>query len=270
MLAQGWGGKNYPRNSYSRDKRDRFLLNSLPPIRNEDDTFRGVLRKFLSEEFRKLLKSRRETYETIIFENTWSKIRLKLIENMTREDFSIALLKLNPSATFVSPPFPLLLLLLLLFALPFLARRIGTKADVKLGKLNETTAREGATFRRRGGVSRKFSTYLLHEPYTSYLCVCICIYVLYIYIEREREKDGRTLANAPLLFPADLLRRMKSRNGRVLREAGTGVQRVFSFFFLSSVSFIRVTFREIRERSFDPLFFVPLNLRRKKKVMQKF
>lgn len=59
MLAQGWGGKNYPRNSYSRDKRDRFLLNSLPPIRNEDDTFRDVLRKFLSEESRKLLKSRR-------------------------------------------------------------------------------------------------------------------------------------------------------------------------------------------------------------------
>lgn len=73
------------------------------------------------------------------------------------------------------PSFPLLLLLLL-FALPFLARRIGTKADVKLGKLNETTAREGATFRRRGGVSRKFSTYLLHEPYTSRLCVCVCVY----------------------------------------------------------------------------------------------
>lgn len=203
MLAQGWGGKNYPRNSYSRDKRDRFLLNSLPPIRNEDDTFRGVLRKFLSEEFRKLLKSRRETYETIIFENTWSKIRLKLIENMTREDFSIALLKLNPSATFVSPPFPLLLLLLLLFALPFLARRIGTKADVKLGKLNETTTREGATFRRRGGVSRKFSTYLLHEPYTSYLCVCICIYVLYIYRERERrmEERWRTLpSSSPRIY----------------------------------------------------------------------
>lgn len=80
------------------------------------------------------------------------------------------------------PSFPLLLLLLL-FALPFLARRIGTKADVKLGKLNETTAREGATFRRRGGVSRKFSTYLLHEPYTSKLCtavhvsVCVCVCV---------------------------------------------------------------------------------------------
>lgn len=28
---------------------------------------------------------------------------------------------------------------------------------------------------------------------------------------------------------ADLLRWMKSRNGRVLREAGTGVQRVFFF-----------------------------------------
>ena len=203
MLAQGWGGKNYPRNSYSRDKRDRFLLNSLPSIRNEDDTFRGVLRKFLSEESRKLLKSRRGV--RIIFENTWSKIRLKLIENMRREsleDFSIALLKLNPSATFVSPPFPLLLLLLLLFALPFLARRIGTKADVKLGKLNETTAREGATFRRRGGVSRKFSTYLLHEPYTSYLCVCVCIYV-YIYIERERrmEEGWRTLpSSSPRIY----------------------------------------------------------------------
>lgn len=88
------------------------------------------------------------------------------------------------------PRFPLLLLLL--FALPFLARRIGTKADVKLGKLNETTAREGATFRRRGGVSRKFSTYLLHEPYTSericvYIYICVCVY---IYIYRKREEEG--------------------------------------------------------------------------------
>lgn len=88
------------------------------------------------------------------------------------------------------PSFPLLLLLLL-FALPFLARRIGTKADVKLGKLNETTAREGATFRRRGGVSRKFSTYLLHEPYTSRLCVCVCI-------ERGAREGWK---NAPLLSP---------------------------------------------------------------------
>lgn len=155
------------------------------------------------------------------------------------------------------PSFPLLLLLLL-FALPFLARRIGTKADVKLGKLNETTAREGATFRRRGGVSRKFSTYLLHEPYTSKrICVCACVY---------REGSERRMEERSPPLPADLLRWMKSRNGRVLREAGTGVQRVF----FSSVSFIRVTFREIRERSFDPLFFVPLNLRRKKKVVQKF
>lgn len=89
------------------------------------------------------------------------------------------------------PRFPLLLLLL--FALPFLARRIGTKADVKLGKLNETTAREGATFRRRGGVSRKFSTYLLHEPYTSKR-ICVYIYIsvcIYIYIEREKKRGPR-------------------------------------------------------------------------------
>lgn len=91
------------------------------------------------------------------------------------------------------PSFPLLLLLLL-FALPFLARRIGTKADVKLGKLNETTAREGATFRRRGGVSRKFSTYLLHEPYTSKrICVCACV-----CIERGAREGWK---NAPLLSP---------------------------------------------------------------------
>lgn len=118
------------------------------------------------------------------------------------------------------PSFPLLLLLLL-FALPFLARRIGTKADVKLGKLNETTAREGATFRRRGGVSRKFSTYLLHEPYTSKrICVCACVY---------REGSERRMEERSPPLPADLLRWMKSRNGRVLREAGTGVQRVFFF-----------------------------------------
>ena len=125
---------------------------------------------------------------------------------------------------------------------------------------------------RRLGGEAVFQGNLVLIFYTSRtprICVCVCMYIC-IYIYREREKDGRRLANAPLLFPADLLRRMKSRNGRVLREAGTGVQRVFSFFFLSSVSFIRVTFREIRERSFDPLFFVPLNLRRKKKVMQKF
>lgn len=87
-------------------------------------------------------------------------------------------------------------------------------------------------------------------------CVCVC----------EREGSERRMEERSPPLPADLLRWMKSRNGRVLREAGTGVHRVF----FSSVSFIRVTFREIRERSFDPLFFVPLNLRRKKKVVQKF
>lgn len=87
--------------------------------------------------------------------------------------------------------------------------------------------------------------------------VCVCVY---------REGSERRMEERSPPLPADLLRWMKSRNGRVLREAGTGVHRVF----FSSVSFIRVTFREIRERSFDPLFFVPLNLRRKKKVVQKF
>lgn len=148
---------------------------------------------------------------------------------MRREDFSIALLKLNPSATFVSPPFPLLLLLLLLFALPFLARRIGTKADVKLGKLNETTAREGATFRRRGGVSRKFSTYLLHEPYTSYLCVYV---YMYMYIEREREGWKNVGERSPPLPRGFITEDEVPKRPSFTRSRDRCTTRFFLFFFV--------------------------------------
>lgn len=76
---------------------------------------------------------------------------------------------------------------------------------------------------RRLGGEAVFQGNLVLIFYTSRTprdCVYVCMY---------REGSERRMEERSPPLPADLLRWMKSRNGRVLREAGTGVQRVFFF-----------------------------------------
>lgn len=98
--------------------------------------------------------------------------------------------------------------------------------------------------------------YTSRTPRNVSVCVRVCI-------ERGAREGWK---NAPLLSPRIYYGGWSPETAEFYEKQG----QVYIAFFFSSVSFIRVTFREIRERSFDPLFFVPLNLRRKKKVVQKF